>query len=121
MNNKIEEKIDSLFEEIFENRQEKRKKAIKEFMDYTGEKNEITATTIVIENDAWLMINVRKYLMSAGIKIYCVQMKCSDGNTAIHPKFTSTLEEAIKIAEKIQLEDESHEFTEVQADLLFKT
>lgn len=120
MDKEIMEKFGELFNDLLESKTSKKKEVVEKFMNYTGEKNKITAETIMSDSEDWLLINLRKYLVNQGIKIYCVQMKCTDGHTAMHHKFVSTLDEAIRIAEQVQSDDEAERFSEVQADLLFK-
>lgn len=128
MESKIEKKISELIEELSKIRLEKKKKeiqnfrkrSIQDFMQATGEKNEQTVRTILIEPDHWLLLNLRNFIISAGIEIYCVQMKCKDGDTAIHQKFSLTKEEANLIAEEVKSNDKENFFTEVQINLLFE-
>ena len=91
---------------------------LKMFMQKTGEKNEITATNIVLDGTDWVIKNLRRYLISQNIKIYCIQMKDKDGSMGIIPDFYSTFDEAMKRAEQVKTEED--ETTEGMVDLLFR-
>ena len=94
-------------------------KKIKSAMDILQEKNQITVETI-INDPSWLLLMLRRYLTENNAKIYCVQMRCKDGHSAMYKALRTTLEESIQDAVKIQEEDTENMFELVQADLLFK-